>query len=146
MSLLRPMSIDCVNSSKVEVHGDIPQDTKHRRNPSIPTVEKNLPFYENQMIWASHLWQMTSKYFTKLNVSFMLTKASLNNWFAITLGLTKLDDWEISFVSSSFDNSSFAKPGVSVSGGKQRVTEILCGVSSMAKLSAKPRSANLTLL
>lgn len=78
-------------------------------------------------------------------VLFKLTKASLNNWFAITFGFTKLDDWEINFVSNSFDSSSSAKPGVSVSGGKQRVTEILCGVSSMAILSAKPRRANLTL-
>lgn len=47
MSLLRPINVICTNNSKIEVKGDIPQDTVHRRNPSIPTVEKNLPFYKN---------------------------------------------------------------------------------------------------
>ena len=52
---------------------------------------------------------------------------------------------DINFVSRGFVNSSVANPGVSVSGGKLRVTEILYGNNSIDKLSAKPRRANFVL-
>lgn len=55
----------------------------------------------------------------------LLTNASLKSLSATTSGLTNAAVCEMSRVSNGFDNSSMAKPGVSVSGGKHNVTEIL---------------------
>lgn len=55
----------------------------------------------------------------------LLTNASLKSLSATNSGLTRELVFDMSFVSRGLDNSSIAKPGVLVSGGKLRVTEIL---------------------
>lgn len=85
-------------------------------NPSNPTVEKNLP-----------------------------AQASAINCLATTSGETKPADSDMSFVSRGFVCSSMANPGVSVSGGRHKVTDTLWGFTSIAKLSANPRRANFEL-
>lgn len=58
-----------------------------------------------------------------------LTKASFIICLATTDGAIKPAEPEICFVSSGFVFSSLAKPGVSVSGGRAKVTEILYGLT-----------------
>lgn len=48
---------------------------------------------------------------------------------ATTSGETIPADWEISLVSIGLDFSSLANPGVSVSGGRDSVTDMLYGLT-----------------
>lgn len=78
--------------------------------------------------------------------SIKLTIASWISFFPISSGECRPPELEMSFVSLGFVSSSFAKPGVSVSGGNTRVCRTLVPTSSMCNASAKPRTAHLPAL
>lgn len=139
MIRISPINDTCNNNSPIELYGDIPEHNVVRMKPSRPTEEKNLPACNTLSLNSK------SRQEKKFCVFRILTSASLKSCSATTSGLTIFDDCDMSFVSSGFDSSSIAKPGVSVSGGKHRVTEILYGRNSIAMLSARPRRANFVL-